>query len=64
MGGITGIPAGIGLGLLARGELERHGVLPPEQAFDPDAFFEALAPHCAGSGEGELVRIVQQEMES
>ncbi len=46
MGGITGVPAGIGLGLLARGQLKRRGVVAPEEAFEPDEVMKALAPHC------------------
>ena len=59
MAGATGVPLAIGLELLARGELQARGVLTPEQAIDPDAFFDALAPHCTppfASG-GELVQV-------
>ena len=30
-----------------RGAIDRRGVLAPEDAIDPDPFFDALAPHCA-----------------
>jgi saccharopine dehydrogenase-like NADP-dependent oxidoreductase len=57
MGGVTGIPAAIGLGLLGRGEVKRAGVSPPEQAVEPDAFFEALAPHCAPLPPGDRIPV-------
>lgn len=47
MGGITGIPAAIGVGLVGRREVLDLGVLPPERAFAPEAFFELLDPFCA-----------------
>ena len=46
MGGITGIPAAIGVGLVGRREVLDLGVLPPERAFAPEAFFELLDPFC------------------
>jgi saccharopine dehydrogenase-like NADP-dependent oxidoreductase len=57
MAGVTGVPLALGLEMFARGTIERRGVLTPEAAIDPDAFFDALAPHCTppvASG-GELV---------
>ncbi|MDJ0847965.1 MAG: saccharopine dehydrogenase NADP-binding domain-containing protein [Myxococcota bacterium] len=61
MGAITGIPAAIGLGLLARGEARRRGVLPPEEAFEPESVMKALAPHCRGlPSDGGLVRIERE----
>ncbi len=58
MGAVTGIPAAIGLGLLARGQTRRRGVVPPEEAFEPEPVLKALAPHCRGlPSDGELVRI-------
>jgi saccharopine dehydrogenase-like NADP-dependent oxidoreductase len=57
MAGVTGVPLALGLEMFARGTIERRGVLTPEAAIDPDAFFDALAPHCtppAASG-AELV---------
>ncbi len=40
---MTGIPASIGVQLLARGAVQRTGVLAPEAAFDPAVFIAALA---------------------
>lgn len=40
---MTGIPASIGAQLLARGAVQRRGVLAPEAAFDPAVFIAALA---------------------
>ncbi|MGC8875128.1 MAG: saccharopine dehydrogenase family protein [Chloroflexia bacterium] len=38
-----GIPLSIGAQMLARGEVERKGVVPPEQAIAPEPFFAELA---------------------
>ena len=38
-----GIPLSIGAQLLAKGQVKGRGVLPPEQAFDPQLFFAELA---------------------
>jgi saccharopine dehydrogenase (NAD+, L-lysine-forming) len=40
---MTGIPASIGAQMLARGEVQRIGVLAPEAAFDPTHFIGELA---------------------
>ena len=53
MGGITGVPAALGLGMVARGRVRRPGVFAPDQVVDPDAFFRELAPHCVGLPEGQ-----------
>lgn len=61
MGGATGIPLAIGFELLMRGDVTKKGVLAPEAAIDPDAFFDALAPWCdppASSGR-EIVRVTR-----
>lgn len=39
----VGLPLSIGAQLIARGEVNGHGVLPPERAFRVDSFFQALA---------------------
>lgn len=46
MGGATGVPLAVILGLFESGALHRHGVFAPEGVIDPDDFFEALAPYC------------------
>jgi saccharopine dehydrogenase-like NADP-dependent oxidoreductase len=40
MGPATGIPLAIGAILAAQGRLAGPGVLPPEAAIEPDAFFQ------------------------
>lgn len=40
---MTGIPASIGAQLIARGEVNRKGVLAPEACFNPQTFFAELA---------------------
>lgn len=48
MGAVTGVPMGVCLELMLRGELSRSGVFAPEACIDPTSFFAALAPHCIG----------------
>jgi saccharopine dehydrogenase-like NADP-dependent oxidoreductase len=43
MGGMTGYPLAVGVDLLAAGLIPRAGVLAPEAAIDPRAFFDRLA---------------------
>lgn len=43
----TGLPLVIALRQFLNGLIPGHGVLPPEQAIDPDRFFADLARHCA-----------------
>ncbi len=59
MGGVTGIPLALALRLLADGKIGRQGVSAPEEAIDPDAFFDALAPYCEPpkTGVGDLVHV-------
>lgn len=45
---MTGIPASIGIQLLAHGEGRATGMLAPEAAFDPTRFFGELARHLGG----------------
>ena len=40
---MTGIPASIAAQKLARGEVQRKGVLAPEACFEPQSFFAELA---------------------
>jgi hypothetical protein len=59
MPGVTGTPLAVALALLRRGAVAGHGVAPPEAAFEPGSFFDALAPHCAPARRGreDLVAI-------
>ncbi len=50
MGPMTGIPAAIGLDLIASGRLSAPGVHPPEAVVDARAFLDALAPWCTPVG--------------
>jgi saccharopine dehydrogenase-like NADP-dependent oxidoreductase len=47
MAGATGVPLAVVLALLAKGQIDARGVVPPEAAIDPGLFFEALAPRCS-----------------
>ncbi len=46
MGALTGVPLALGLKMFAKGAVKKTGVLAPEAAFDPDIFFNELAPMC------------------
>lgn len=48
MGGNTGVPLALALNLFAGEVRLRAGVLTPEEAIDPDWFFDLLAPLCVG----------------
>jgi saccharopine dehydrogenase-like NADP-dependent oxidoreductase len=39
----VGIPLSIGVQMIARGQVDRKGVLPPELAFSSQPFFDELA---------------------
>ena len=43
-GRMTAIPAIVGAGLVAAGRVPGPGVLPAEQAFDPEAFIRGVRP--------------------
>ncbi len=53
MGAFTGVPLAVAAGLLLSGTRTGPGVRPPESAFDPREFFDALVPHCPGMAAGE-----------
>jgi len=46
MATMTGIPLALGTLMHLRGQTLDKGVIPPEKAFAPAAFFELLAPYC------------------
>ncbi len=46
MAGATGVPLAVALKLALSGRLARPGVITPEEAFDPDVFFEEFAARC------------------
>jgi hypothetical protein len=46
MGPITGVPLGLGVAMLAAGELTQTGVSAPEAAVAPGAFFARLRGYC------------------
>ncbi len=46
IGGTTGVPLGVAVRMLARGDVARTGVLSPEEALDPSTFLDELAPLC------------------
>jgi saccharopine dehydrogenase-like NADP-dependent oxidoreductase len=43
----AGLLIAVVLALLAKGQIDARGVVPPEAAIDPGLFFEALAPRCS-----------------
>jgi saccharopine dehydrogenase-like NADP-dependent oxidoreductase len=46
LGGTTGIPLGVGVSMLLRGQIPRKGVFAPEAGVDPRQFLDRLAPLC------------------
>jgi saccharopine dehydrogenase-like NADP-dependent oxidoreductase len=46
MAGVTGAPLAAGVALLAAGKMKGKGVCAPEGVFEPEDFFNALAPLC------------------
>ncbi len=59
MGGATGVPLAVGVGLVARGRVTRRGVFAPEGVLDPVEFFDNLAPLCSPkrTGASDLVLV-------
>jgi saccharopine dehydrogenase-like NADP-dependent oxidoreductase len=59
MGGATGVPLALGLGIVRPDGEVRRGVFAAEAMVDPDEFFERLAPLCtpAKKGRGELLLV-------
>lgn len=57
MGGATGVPLAVGLGVVRPILGSKAGVFPPEAIIDPIPFFDALAPLCdpVCEGAGDLV---------
>ncbi|MEY1661339.1 saccharopine dehydrogenase family protein [Isoalcanivorax beigongshangi] len=55
MSAVTGIPLALFLPLLQQGAIQGHGVLSPEQAVDPDAFFALLDGFTGPDGCGLMV---------
>jgi hypothetical protein len=49
MAGATSVPLSLALPLFHKGFDGRAGVFAPEEAIEPDLFFDLLAPHCIGS---------------
>lgn len=58
MGAATGVPTGVCLELMTRGEISRPGVFAPEACIDPAVFFAALAPRCVGNPSSEEMVLV------
>jgi saccharopine dehydrogenase-like NADP-dependent oxidoreductase len=59
MGGATGVPMAIGLKMMAKGKIARHGVFAPEAVMDPDAFFDEFGLLCTPprANAGELLMV-------
>jgi saccharopine dehydrogenase-like NADP-dependent oxidoreductase len=60
MAHVTGVPLAVALKMLSEGAITARGVLAPEGAIAPEAFFRELAPYCVYPepvGTGDLVRI-------
>ncbi|WP_300160322.1 saccharopine dehydrogenase NADP-binding domain-containing protein [Solidesulfovibrio sp.] len=55
---MTGVPPALGALLLLRGQVPGPGVMAPEQAFEPEAFFRLFAPYCTLPGPCPAERLV------
>ncbi len=55
MSAVTGIPLALFLPLLSQNAIQGHGVMSPEQAVDPDAFFQLLDGFTGPNGCGLTV---------
>jgi hypothetical protein len=63
MAGATSVPLSLAVPLFQQGFGERVGVFSPEELINPVAFFDLLAPRCAGhfsSGEALVAIDVAQ----
>jgi saccharopine dehydrogenase-like NADP-dependent oxidoreductase len=63
MGGVTGVPMGLGLTILRDPTGLAPGIFPPEAVIEPDPFFDALAPRCSPpvSGHEKLVLVTTSD---
>jgi saccharopine dehydrogenase (NAD+, L-lysine-forming) len=59
MGEGTGIPAALGTILMATDGIDAKGVVPPEAAVEPGAFFGLLVQTMGGDGPGLPVRVAR-----
>lgn len=64
MGAVTGVPLAVAADCLLSGWRIGPGVHPPESAFDPREFFDALAPHCSGAAGGQSPLLVTRSWDS
>ncbi|MEA4858741.1 MAG: saccharopine dehydrogenase NADP-binding domain-containing protein [Solidesulfovibrio sp.] len=58
MAAMTGVPLALGAILHLRGQTPGPGVMAPERAFDPGAFFTLFAPYCTLPGPCAASRLV------
>ncbi|MPZ24832.1 MAG: hypothetical protein GEU28_15185, partial [Dehalococcoidia bacterium] len=58
IGEFTGYPLAIGAGMIAAGNVDARGVLPPEAAIDPDEFFTRLAELAGCAEDDEVIALV------
>jgi len=54
----TGVPPSIAAQWMVNGSVKQHGVIPPEVAFEPVAYFKAL------SGQGRGIRVIEYAEET
>lgn len=59
MAAMTGVPLALGAILHLRGKTPGPGVMAPERAFDPGAFFTLFAPYCTLPGPCSASRLVE-----
>lgn len=62
MAGLTGVPLAIATIMLIEGNINKKGVLTPEEAIpDPMDFFDRLAPYCGKNLSGKDILIIREE---
>ncbi|MFX0139052.1 MAG: saccharopine dehydrogenase family protein, partial [Candidatus Hodarchaeota archaeon] len=61
MAGVTGIPLAVAVLMYIDGKIQEKGVLTPEEAIDPDEFFNKYAKYCKEELNKSDVLIVKEE---
>lgn len=59
MAAMTGVPLALGGIMHLRGQTPGPGVMAPEKAFDPKAFFDLFAPYCTLPGPCPAAKLVE-----
>ena len=60
LAGITSVPLAVATMMLIDGKISEKGALTPEEAIDPDEFFNRLAPYCGKNLTGKDLLIIKE----